>query len=80
MISGDGSAVVLTRNEVEHVRTNHPNTALAILSEIVPPTGGDEPATGGTLSFIHPWTVSDTQLSVIAYIYTPSPDEKEPWV
>jgi len=54
--TGDGSAVLLTRNEVMVAREEHPQTALAIVSEIELDTSGDAPlATGGSLRMISPW-------------------------
>lgn len=77
--SSDGAAVILTRNEVAHVRANFPDTALAVVSQVQPPTGDEDEATGGVLSFVHPWQVSDSDLSVISFVYTPPVKETEIW-
>jgi hypothetical protein len=76
---GDGTSVILTRNEVDHVHANYPNTALALVTGVVPPTQDGEPASGGSISFIHPWQVSDADLSIISYVYSTPADAAEPW-
>ena len=54
--TGDGSAVLLTPNEVTAAGEHHPNTALVVVSEVVLDLTGEVPqATGGTIRVIQPW-------------------------
>lgn len=54
--TGDGSAVLLTPNEVEVARDNHPETALLIVSGIILEANGDDIVpTGGELALLSPW-------------------------
>ncbi|HKP44028.1 protein NO VEIN domain-containing protein [Mycobacterium sp.] len=69
--TSNGSEIVLTRNEIELHRNDHPANALAIVRNIklhrhadAPPTAG-----GGELILEMPWTVDDKRLAAIAYRY-----------
>jgi hypothetical protein len=65
----DGSAVLLTRNEVEHAMT-HKNTALIVVSEIAVSDDGDGPvARGGRLREINPWRISDGALTPMSFAW-----------
>jgi len=67
--TGDGSVVLLTANEVNLARET-PNTALAIVSEIVITGKGSRTrASGGRLRLIQPWTPSPRRLEATAYRY-----------
>lgn len=77
--AADGSSVILTRNEVDHVRANYPQTALAIVANVTPPFDEGSEATGGDLSIIYPWTIADSRLSVISYVYETPAEEAESW-
>ena len=66
----DGSAVVLTRNEVNLHRVEHPNNALAVVRSITLDRSGDRPiANGGELVLIMPWEIDEGGLTPIAYDY-----------
>ncbi len=77
--TGNGSSIILTRNEVIHMQANHPNTALALVAMVKLPDDEDEPAYGGQLYFIHPWNVRESDLSIISYVYAPPMAESESW-
>jgi hypothetical protein len=77
--TGDGSSVVLTRNEVDHARVNYPRTALAVVSRITPPGADGGAATGGVLRFVVPWEIDESRLSVVSYVYQSPGDEGELW-
>ncbi|GJP28263.1 hypothetical protein NJB18091_10120 [Mycobacterium marinum] len=69
--TSNGSEIVLTRNEVELHKSDHPANALAIVRNITlhrhegaPPT-----ASGGELVLEMPWKVDDDRLAPIAYRY-----------
>lgn len=69
--TSNGSEIVLTRNEVELHKYDHPANALAIVRNITlhrdegsPPT-----ASGGELIVEMPWMVDDDRLAPIAYRY-----------
>ena len=67
----NGAAVVLTRNEVNLHRAEHPNNALAVVRNIALDHSGDQPvAHGGELVLVMPWTIDEAGLSAIAYDYT----------
>jgi hypothetical protein len=67
----DGSGVVLTRNEVNLHRAEHPNNALAVVRNIVLDHSGDDPAaTGGELVLVMPWKIDEAGLLAIAYDYS----------
>jgi hypothetical protein len=62
--------VVLTQNEVNLHRLEHPNNALAVVRNIVLDHNGDRPiATGGDLVLVMPWKIDEAVLSAIAYDY-----------
>jgi len=66
-----GGAVVLTRNEVDLHRVEHPNNALAVVKNIVLERFADGPvAFGGELVLEMPWKINESGLSPIAYDYT----------
>ncbi|MER7073234.1 DUF3578 domain-containing protein [Terrabacter sp. NPDC000476] len=65
-----GEEVVLTRNEVELHRENHPHTMLAVVTTIDLDRTGPVPiASGGTLCIHSPWSPEDDNLTAIAYRY-----------
>jgi Domain of unknown function (DUF3883) len=67
----NGAGVVLTRNEVNLHRTEHPNNALAVVRDIALRHSGEKPfATGGELVLVMPWEIDDAALSAIAYEYS----------
>jgi hypothetical protein len=68
----DGSAVVLTRNEVELHKTAYPSNALAIVRRIhlTRAEGKDAVPTGGELILRMPWELDDDQLTPIAFSYS----------
>ncbi len=69
--TGTGEQVILTTNEVEHARRQHPNVALAIVSHIQVTI--DEKrvpwASGGELRVLEPWTIDEGKLTVTQYTY-----------
>jgi len=66
----DGAEVVLTRNEVNLHRAEHPNNALAVVRNITLDRSGDQPvATGGELVLVMPWEINEGGLIPIAYDY-----------
>jgi hypothetical protein len=66
----DGAQVVLTRNEVNLHRVEHPNNALAVVRNITLDRSGDQPiATGGELVLVMPWEINEGGLIPIAYDY-----------
>ena len=66
----DGAGVVLTRNEVNLHRAEHPNNALAIVRNVALDRSGEQPvATGGELVLVMPWEINEGGLIPIAYDY-----------
>jgi hypothetical protein len=66
----DGASVVLTRNEVNLHRVEHPHNALAVVRNITLDRSGDRPvASGGELVPVMPWQINEDGLSPIAYDY-----------
>ncbi|MBA3311863.1 MAG: DUF3883 domain-containing protein [Planctomycetaceae bacterium] len=67
--TGDGSVVLLTRNEVEHARTNPDTTALIVVSqiELIESHEGQVTAAGGDLKMIHPWRITESVLVPLTY-------------
>jgi len=66
----DGAGVVLTRNEVNLHRAEHPNNALAVVCNIALDRSGAQPvATGGELVLVMPWEINEGGLIPIAYDY-----------
>jgi hypothetical protein len=70
--TSNGSEVILTRNEVDLHRKEHPANALAIVRDIKLNRIKDQPptASGGELILRFPWPVEDDKLAPIAYRYT----------
>jgi len=69
--AGDGAEVLLTRGEVQHHASAHPDNALAIVSGIKLEGPADAPeATGGVLRIIEPWAVEAEALTPLSYRYT----------
>ena len=71
--TGDGTTVLLTRNEAEKAREAHPDAVLFIVSEIrLDKLPGERPqASGGKDTVFERWTVDDGTLTVVAYKYEP---------
>lgn len=68
--TSDGAAILLTANEVELHRSEHPNNALAVVRHIVLGRSADQPtADGGELKLRMPWQVEPERLEPIAYRY-----------
>jgi hypothetical protein len=69
--TSNGSEIVLTRNEVELHKSDHPANALAIVRSIKLDRHKDAPPTtsGGELILKMPWAVDDDRLAPIAYRY-----------
>jgi hypothetical protein len=67
--TGDGSRVVLTRNEVNLHQQEHPNNGLAVVRCISLERGETPMATGGELILLMPWEINPTSLNPIAYDY-----------
>ncbi len=67
---GDGECVVLTRNEVAHMRKAYPGNALAIVSAIELDGSADAPvARAGTLRVMQPWLIVESDLTALAFEY-----------
>lgn len=65
-----GSHVILTRNEVSHVR-EFSHTILAVISGIeVEATDEGLVATGGTLRIFDPWILDESALTATEYVYS----------
>lgn len=68
--TSDGAAVLLTANEVELHRSEHPDNALAVVRHIILDRRVDGPtATGGELVLKMPWKVAPDRLEPVAYRY-----------
>ena len=69
--TSNGSEIVLTRNEVDLHKSDHPANALAIVRNIRLHRHKDAPPTvsGGELILEMPWAVDDDRLAPIAYRY-----------
>lgn len=66
----DGAQVVLTKNEVNLHRAEHPNNALAVVRNISLDHSGNQPvAVGGELVLLMPWEINEGGLIPIAYDY-----------
>jgi hypothetical protein len=65
-----GTSVLLTRNEVEHHKSVHPQNALAVVARIDLSGPGKNMASGGQLHFVSPWRIIDEDLKVLAYTYS----------
>jgi hypothetical protein len=67
--TGVGTHVNLTAGEVINA-TTYDNCALAVVTDIVLDTSGEEPtASGGRLLMIRPWHVNEASLRPLAYEY-----------
>jgi nucleoid DNA-binding protein len=66
--TSDGSQIVLTYNEVELHKVEHPNNALAVVKHIILDRTGPN-ASGGELHLVMPWAVEQERLRPIAYRY-----------
>ena len=65
-----GSQVLLTRGEVEHMRSVYPGSFLGVVSGILLTGTREHPiATGGELRIIQPWQIEEDSLQPIAYRY-----------
>ena len=65
-----GSTVILTRNEVDHMRAHFPATALYIVSGVdVREEQGTFIVEGGESRELHPWKIDDADLRVTEYSY-----------
>lgn len=67
--TGDGSAVLLTPNEVEHALTYFPDVALFIVSRISLEldASGQPSAVGGACRVIEPWDIETAELVPLSY-------------
>lgn len=66
--TGDGAAVILTRNEVIHAQKNYPNVALYVVSGIrLKVIDGLAVASGGDLLRYEPWNVDIFELVPISF-------------
>jgi hypothetical protein len=70
--TSNGSEVILTKNEVELHRKEHPANALAIVRNIKLHRVKDQPptASGGELIVRQPWPLDEAKLAPIAYRFT----------
>jgi hypothetical protein len=66
--TSDGSEIVLTYNEVELHKAEHPNNALAVVKRIILDRTGPT-ARGGELQLLMPWDLRPERLRPIAYRY-----------
>lgn len=74
-----GRTVVLTANEVEIHRRQHPNTALFVVHSITLDRCGEKPiASGGTVVEHLPWRPEDEDLAPMAYRYKVPPPATPP--
>ncbi len=69
--TGAGASVILTRNEVEHMRHVYPSCALLVVYGIQV-SSSESPITcvGGTIRTIHPWRIEELDLAPLQYDYT----------
>lgn len=65
--TGDGSAVLLTPNEVKHAREQYPDVALVIVSGISLTHGAR--GSHADLRVIEPWRINDGELAPVGYRY-----------
>lgn len=65
-----GSSVILTKNEVEHAREQHPDTALFVVSD-VEVVSEDDPVevSGGEVTLVQPWEPGEEELEATEYRY-----------
>ena len=71
--TSDGSSVIITRGEVEHHLEIFPSNALIIVSGLTLSGSETKTASGGTLLFVSPWNIEETQLTPISYVLSLSP-------
>ena len=64
-----GEKVVLTKNEVQLHRQEHPNNALIVVSQIDLDRSEPPSANGGKILFISPWQIEDADLEALGYDY-----------
>jgi G3E family GTPase len=64
-----GDAVVITRNELQVHREQHPNNALFVVSKIQLERGDEPTASGGEIYLRQPWPIEDADLNPIGYDY-----------
>lgn len=65
-----GSAIVLTRGEVDLHREKHPANALAVVHGIsLDRTATPPAASGGDLVLFQPWAIDDSSLTPLSYKY-----------
>jgi ribosomal protein L37AE/L43A len=69
--TGGAESIILTRNEVDHVRDNPEKSALCVVSEIkLDPSGEKWIASGGKVSTHETrWTIDESQLEATQYKY-----------
>ena len=68
--TGPLSAVVLTLNEVELARREHPDTALYVVHDIELLGGAENPtASGGTIHEVRPWLPEESRLKAAVFSY-----------
>jgi Domain of unknown function (DUF3883) len=66
-----GEVVIVTRNEVRHARSHHPDTELFIVSRIAVSHPETEPLASGGVEHRHPgWMADDSRLEAIGFEYT----------
>ena len=66
---GPARAVLLTPNEVDHARSHHPNTALAVVHGIKIDSAASAICSGGTLEVHDRWRPDSKDLTVTTYTY-----------
>ena len=67
--TSNGEKIILTRGEVEHHQSVHPNNALIIVSGIELVGSEREQAEKGNLRMISPWDIAQERLTVVTYTY-----------
>jgi hypothetical protein len=67
--TSNGSAILLTRNEVEHARATYPHVALYIVADLQ--VGAESSAiSGGRVIVCEPWQPHEEYLRPLAYTYS----------
>jgi hypothetical protein len=71
--TGDGIAVLLTPNEVDHARRQHPHVALFVAAgiRVVGAPDGSPQAADGAPRIYEPWQIDDGVLTPLGYSYVP---------
>lgn len=64
-----GAEILLTKNEVQHHLTHHPDNMLIVVHSISLKRGTDPIASGGELRAFHPWLLEKKKLKPYAYSY-----------